>query len=198
MNKTDLQDAHARALQLTVDQVRSITIDQLGRPTPCADWDLAELLDHMTVQNHGFAAAAAGNGADEALWTTGVHREDPVSDYLDSADTVAHAFAEPDVTNRAFTLPELSQDKDFSGSQAITMHLVDSVVHAWDVARAIGHDIDPDEELIERTLRIAEQIPDGASRHEPGAHFGPRVALAAQHTALDRVVALFGRSPGWR
>ncbi|WP_345217755.1 TIGR03086 family metal-binding protein [Georgenia halophila] len=192
-----LQNAHVRAVDLTVDAVRPITTDQLARRTPCADWNLAELLDHMTVQNHGFAAAAAGAGADEDLWRTGAAREDPVSDYLKSARVVTAAFAAPDVADRSFSLPELSRDQEFAGSQAMTMHMVDSFVHAWDVARAAGRGLDPDPELIDRTLSIAEQIPDDEARRRPGAPFGPPLAVPAGAPPLDRLLALFGRSPAW-
>lgn len=165
--------------------------------TPCAEWNLAELLDHMTVQNNGFAAAAAGNGGDEKLWIAGTQRDDPVGDYVKSATAVTMAFAQSDVTERHFALPELSRDQTFIGSQAIAMHLVDSLVHAWDVARAIGRHIDPDETLTELALHIAEQVPDGETRLLPGSPFGPRTDPPANSTGLDRTLALLGRSPRW-
>lgn len=191
-----LRTAHAHAVQLTIDAALAISTDQLTWPTPCADWNLTELLDHMTVQNHGFAAAA-GNGSDEAVWTTGAYRHDPVSDYVMSAAAVTAAFAVSDVIDRPFSLPELSREQTFPGSQAITMHLVDSLVHAWDVARAVGHNIDPGQELLDQTLHIAEQVPDSEDRRQSSAHFGPRVALPANASDLDRVLTLFGRSPQW-
>lgn len=194
---TDGQALHARSVQLTVDAARSISPDQLALPTPCAEWNLAQLLDHMTVQNLGFAAAAAGNGADEAVWATGARRDDPVADYLDSAIAVTGAFATPDVLGRSLTLPELSSEHAFTGEQAIIMHTVDSVVHAWDVARAIGRSISPDPDLVQFTVDIAEQIPDGDDRAAPGAHFAPRVSVAGDVTAVERMLALLGRSPGW-
>ncbi|NDL56420.1 TIGR03086 family metal-binding protein [Phytoactinopolyspora mesophila] len=193
----DFQAAHPHAVQLTVDAVRSVSTDQLTNPTPCADWDLSLLLDHMTVQNLGFAAAAAGNGTDDAVWVTAGRRADPVADYLASATVVTQAFAEPGVVDRAFSLPELSRDRTFTGSQAIAMHTVDSLVHAWDVARSIGHDIHPDPDLIEATLALVEQIPDDETRRQPGAHFAPRLAVPSQASAFDRVLALLGRAPHW-
>ncbi len=192
-----IQILHAQAVQLTVDAAQPITPDQLTRKTPCAEWNLAELLDHMTVQNNGFAAAAAGIGQDDALWITGTQRDDPVGDYLKSATVVTAAFAESGVMHRQFALPELSRDQTFIGSQAIAMHLVDSLVHAWDVARTIGQDIDPDEELTDLALQIAEQVPDADDRSLPGSPFGPRTEPPANATGLDRTLALLGRSPQW-
>ncbi|MFJ6405663.1 maleylpyruvate isomerase N-terminal domain-containing protein [Streptomyces hydrogenans] len=42
----------------TVHLARRVTPDDLARPTPCAGWDLKDLLDLMTAQHHGIAAAA--------------------------------------------------------------------------------------------------------------------------------------------
>lgn len=192
-----LRATHTQSVQLTIDAVRSVSPGPLSRPTPCTEWNLAELLDHMTVQNFGFAGAAAGNGADETLWTTGAHRNDPIADYLASASAVTEAFAAPEALERPLWLPELSNEQQFTGEQAITMHTVDSIIHAWDVARSVGATIDPDSDLIGFTVQIGEQIPDGDDRYQPGAHFGPRVTDASQTTSLNRMLALFGRAPDW-
>ena len=51
--------ADAAAVQTTVRLVATVTDDQLTWPTPCAGWDLAALLNHMTDQHHIFATAAS-------------------------------------------------------------------------------------------------------------------------------------------
>ena len=192
-----LRTAHAQSVQLTIDAVRSVSPGQLSRPTPCTQWNLTELLDHMTVQNLGFAGAAAGNGADETLWTTGAHRNDPIADYLASATAVTEAFADQEALDRSLWLPELSKEQQFTGEQAITMHAIDSIIHAWDVARTIDTTIDPAGDLVEFAMKIGEQIPDGDDRQQPGSHFGPRTSGTSDETAWDRTLALFGRSSAW-
>ena len=62
----DVRPHHRTAVTASVDVVNAVTLDDLDRPTPCAGWNLADLLAHMTVQHYGFAAAARGNGADLA------------------------------------------------------------------------------------------------------------------------------------
>lgn len=193
----ELAALHAHSVELTIEAVQSIAPHQLTKPTPCAAWNLAELLDHMTVQNQGFAGAAAGHGANPSLWKTGTQRDDPIAGYLTSATTVADALAEPGVMDKPFALPELSRDQAFTGKQAITMHTIDSLLHAWDVARSIGQNIEPDPALTEFAITVGEQIPDDAERDKPGAHFGSRVAVPAESTVLGHALALFGRSPDW-
>src|ERR1700751_4741727 len=71
----------ARAVRASVQVVSQATTADLARPTPCSDWTRAELLAHMTAQHHGFAAAAAGNGANLVHWQTGAPVADPVGEY---------------------------------------------------------------------------------------------------------------------
>jgi hypothetical protein len=64
----DLRAPDAVAVRNSVAVVAQVTAADLGRPTPCAAWDLRALLAHMTVQHLGFAAAAEGNGASPDIW----------------------------------------------------------------------------------------------------------------------------------
>jgi uncharacterized protein (TIGR03086 family) len=74
---------------------------------------------------------------------------------------------------------------------------VDYVVHGWDVARCLGAGFEPDPGVLAAALKIAEAVPDGPSRLEPGAAFRPAVAAPGQAGALDQIVALLGRPPDW-
>jgi uncharacterized protein (TIGR03086 family) len=71
------------------------------------------------------------------------------------------------------------------------------VVHGWDVARCLGVGFEPDPEVLAVALRVAQAVPDGPGRLEPGSAFRPAVAAPAPAGPLDRIVALLGRSPDW-
>jgi uncharacterized protein (TIGR03083 family) len=83
----------ARAVRASVQIVSQASAADLARPTPCPGWTLAELLAHMTAQHNGFAAAAAGDGADLVHWQTGAPVDDPVGEYAAAAERVMAAFA---------------------------------------------------------------------------------------------------------
>lgn len=70
---------------------------------------------------------------------------------------------------------------------------IDSLLHAWYIARSVGQDIELDPALADFAINVGEQIPDDEDRNKSGAHFGPRVPLPYGETALGRVLALFGR-----
>jgi len=109
---------------------------------------------------------------------------------------VLDAFAADGALDRDFPLPEITSDQMFPARQAISFHLVDYVVHSWDVARTLGLPVDLDPALVDTALRVSQAVPGGAARLEPGAAFGPMVDCPGG-SGLDRIVALLGRSPGW-
>src|SRR4051794_8368790 len=89
----DIRERNRRAVRASADLVARMSADDLGRPTPCAGWTMADLLEHMTAQHHGFAAAAEGDGGDPSRWALAPTSDDPVADYLASVEVVLDAFA---------------------------------------------------------------------------------------------------------
>lgn len=114
----DMVELDARAVRASVAVVSLVQPADLSRATPCGDWTLAELLAHMTAQHYGFAAAAAGHGADLVRWQTGAPAADPVGEYAAAAERVLAAFAAADVLSREFALPQISAQLRFPAAEA--------------------------------------------------------------------------------
>ncbi len=184
----------ARAVRGSADLAAKATAADLSKPTPCRCWTLYGLLAHMTTQHYGFAAASRGD-ADPEKWKLLSLGDEPVRAYLDSADHVIDAFAAEGVADRAFPLPEF-RPEPFPAEQAIGFHLVDYVVHAWDVAKTLGADLTFDDEVLDAAHAVAAIVPAGPVRLAPGAAFGPEVPWEGG-SRLDQLVAYLGRSPAW-
>ncbi|PSL00425.1 uncharacterized protein (TIGR03086 family) [Haloactinopolyspora alba] len=182
----------ARQTAEVVDQVRA---GDLTRSTPCADWDLGELLAHMTAQHHGFAAAAAGRGEDPVAWQHPQLGDDPAATYRASVDAVVAAFAVDGLDEQLFAVPDFGPDVRLPAVQAVSAHLVDYIVHGWDVARSLDVPFEPDADAVRAALDVAEQIPDGPERREPGSPFAPAVPVSDGAAPLRRLLALLGRDP---
>ncbi|MFC0438342.1 TIGR03086 family metal-binding protein [Kutzneria buriramensis] len=187
----ELLAAHRVVVDASVAIVSQVQADDLGRPTPCAEWTLADLLAHMTAQHRGFAAAGRGHGGDHAAWEV---RPAGPDDYAVAAKDVLAAFAESEVPE--FELPEFQPVPHFPAAQAIGFHLIDYVVHGWDVARSLGLDYELAPEVAEPALRIALAVPNGDNRLAPGAAFAPALATS-DADPLRRILTALGRSPEW-
>lgn len=193
-----LRDLHARVIRDSATLVHRIAPADLARPTPCAAWTLADLLAHMTAQHHGFAAAARGDGGDPAHWEVRPADGDALARYGEAAERVVAAFAAVDGPDRAFDLPEFSRDRTLRAERAVGFHLIDYVVHGWDVARSLDLPYVPEPDVLAVALPIAEAVPGGEARKAPGGPFGPELPPAEGADPLDRILAVLGRRAGWR
>ncbi|MGH3531603.1 MAG: TIGR03086 family metal-binding protein [Mycobacterium sp.] len=197
----DIRPYHRIAVVASVDVVAAVTSKDLSRPTPCHGWNLLELLTHMTVQHHGFAAAARGGGADLATWQPATVADavaaDPAGSYAAAAADVLEAFAADGVLDTTFALPEFGPGATFPGALAVGFHFVDYVVHGWDVARAIGSSFELSADVLAAVLPLALAVPDGDFRTADGAPFGPAVTATDDASDLDRILRHLGRLPDW-
>ncbi|MGW7545666.1 TIGR03086 family metal-binding protein [Streptomyces sp. NPDC054770] len=191
----DMRQLDRQALLLTGQLVSRVKPGHLTRATPCVDWTLYGLLRHLVTQNRGFTASAHGAGQPWAVWREGDLGDDPAGAYEASADEATAAFAEDDVLERQFALPEVGEGFAVPGRTAIGFHLLDYVVHAWDIAVTIGAPWEPAAELTAAALRVAALVPDEG--RGPGAPFRRRLAVPDDAPPAGRLLALLGRDPSW-
>ena len=191
----DIRGLDRRALELTGEVISRVKPEHVRLATPCPDWTLYGLLRHLVSQNQGFAASARGAGEAWAVWHDGDLADDPAGAYAASADEVTAAFAEDGVLERRFALPEVGEGFAVHGRVAIGFHLLDYVVHAWDVAVTIGARWEPAGELTDAALRVATRVPDEG--RGAGAAFRRRIAVGDDAAPGDRLLALLGRDPSW-
>ena len=201
LTNQDVRSFHRTAVLASVEIVNRVTLADLPRPTPCAGWDLAQLLAHMTVQHQGFAAAARGHGADLARWDAAAVadavRADPVDTYSAAAADVLEAFADDSALEASFALPEFGPGAEVPGATAIGFHFVDYVVHGWDVARAIDAPFTLPVDVITAVMPLVLAVPDGDFRDSAVSPFARAIDAGEAGSDLDRALLYLGRSPDW-
>ncbi|WP_037074582.1 TIGR03086 family metal-binding protein [Pseudonocardia spinosispora] len=194
MPTIDLRPLHRLSLDLTTAVVDKVGQDDLTRDTPCAGWDLAALLGHMIGQNHGFADAAQHErDAPLGAFAPQPPGADLAAEWRVSADRTADAFASADL-DRAVLLPEVSLEHRLPIGMIIGFHLIDTVAHGWDVATALDLPYRPTGDLLNASLKIAEQVPTGHSREQPNSSFAPVIPSTDTDPWL-RTLTLLGRRP---
>jgi uncharacterized protein (TIGR03086 family) len=195
----DLRPLHRTALDDAGTLVGQIAAADLARPTPCAAWNLADLLAHMIGQHHGFAAAVRAGTASPAAYAPRPYT--PVR-WTESVRAVCDAFAAADLDG-ATVLVEIAPGA-LPLRRVVGAQLLDTVVHTWDVARALGRDHVPAADLVAVVAAVAAAVPDGELRDRPGAAFArsvpgrsvPGRSVSAPGTAWDRALARLGCDPG--
>lgn len=192
---TELRGNHADALAAARAVLSRVSTDDLTRTTPCQHWDLRLLIEHMIGQNEGFAAAVArGDAPVEAYAQRPVDDSDALIRGWD--ESVEHLLAAADASapDQPVRLVEITPDASFPAEAAVRMHLLDTVVHTWDVATALGEHYRPDQVLLELVAAGALQVPGGEARTRPGAAFAP----SRQTSTTDPwtlTLTRLGRSP---
>src|SRR5262245_33458682 len=107
--RNDADDPRAlftRALGLATDVVATIGLDQLDDPTPCRDFDVRQLLEHLVdvVERVG----EIGRGGDLSIRPTVVryvHDQEWLPAFCDAAAEAIDAWAHDSVLDRVVELP---------------------------------------------------------------------------------------------
>jgi uncharacterized protein (TIGR03086 family) len=167
--------------------------DGAACPTPCGPWTMRDLVAHMTVQQRGFARAVAGGQTTVADWDPEPATAD---DYRAASTGLLAAFAELTDPSAPVLLPEI-RDEPVPARIAVGFHLVDNVVHAWDVAVSVGSEVDLDAEVLQAAVAVARLVPDGTERERDSAAFAHALPVGEQASALDEILLLLGRDPKW-
>ncbi|MFI7675645.1 TIGR03086 family metal-binding protein [Actinophytocola sp. NPDC049390] len=177
----------ARAVDYALACLDAADGADLTRPTPCADWDLRALLDHVNDSLLALhEAAALGRVFPETADDTG---RDPIALVRDRATRLVGAWTPP-VPRREVALGELA----LTSAIVTTTGALEVVVHGWDVARACGADATVPDGLATELLDLVPLLVAAGDRP---ARFATPIATPFGAVSGDRLVALLGRHPRW-
>ncbi len=178
-----------RTLEDAERMVASVRPDELSKPTPCTDWNVRQLIEHMAGVNWAFAGAAGGQRPEGGSPGAAPSGEDPAGAYAASARAVLAAWRAPGTLERTLTLPF----GQMPGAQAIGFNIGDQLVHTWDLAKATGRERTLDVEACETTLERTRQFL-GPEARGPGRPFAPEVPCSEDAPLPDRLAAFLGRA----
>ncbi len=193
----DIRELDRRAMGVTARLISGLDPAQLGSPTPCERWLLADLLAHIVGQYHGFALAASGEPVGREVFRPRPVGENVAGAYTAAAALVTSAFAADGVLDRVFYLPEIGDGGPYPARAAIGFHFVDEVAHAWDLAMAVGAPIRFDDDVLARALSIAARVPNDPASRGDGFPFALGADPGPDAPTLDRIVTLLGRRADW-
>ena len=164
--------------------VGNISDDDLGRPTPCANFDVAGILEHMIGGASAFAPGFRGDGAPARPPTEG-----SVFDRWNAAmGTLMEAVHTPGGQDNTIASPF----GDVTGAYFARYVALDGITHAWDLATATGQSLNPPDALVAEIDAFARELLQPAMRD--GDTFAAAAEPPADATPLERLVAFTGRT----
>ena len=191
-NFDDARLALAQARWEFETRLSLVTADTWDLPTPCDEWTVRDLTAHLiggATMSRLLLNGASKDEAFEALFSLQIEG-DPKVAFAEATDAQAAAFNEPGAADRLCHHPL----RDVPGSEFIWMRVRDTLVHAWDLARAINADETLDGELIAVVWPMVEPIAPtlGAS-----GMFGTGTSGSLDATASpqQRLLDALGRRP---
>ena len=184
---TDLTDLFRRGVAEFDRRVQAITGDQWSNDTPCTEWNVRELVNHVAAEDLWTPPLLAGRTLEEVgdRFDGDVLGDDPAAVWAAARDDAVAVVADVDPVRRVHTTMG-----DIPASEYIAQLFADHVVHAWDLARGIGADATLDGELVAHTERMAR--PHEEMMRSSGV-FGDRVQPPAETDPQTRLLALYGR-----
>lgn len=159
--------------------LRSLTPADLGTQTPCADYNVGQLLDHLAGSITGIGKALGAPVADDAA-------KAPEARIADLAQPVLEAFYRRGL--------EGTVDMGFAELPATMVASIlnlEFLVHAWDFGKALGADLSVSDALTDYVEGLAQQTISDQVR--AGGSFAPAQQVAESASSLERLVAFTGR-----
>lgn len=165
--------------------------DEWDRPSPCQGWTALDVLGHLgTSVDMGISIL----GGRQPVWpdveTPGeLVAGDPAEWWQEKADRARAALVGADLDVEMDTPMGRRTVRDRLAFPAIDLY-----VHAWDIGRAVGIDLEIPAEVIEFAHRYIDPFPEEMVRGTSGA-FGPEIPVSEDATPTEAFVAWTGRQP---
>jgi uncharacterized protein (TIGR03086 family) len=174
--------------------VSAISHEELAHPTPCPNYDVAALIDHLVEAGHRVAALGRGETPPPGDESPHVALADAPAQLRRAAKEAAVAWDGESALTSTFTMP---WGEEYTGATLVDMYLTELATHAWDLAQATGQLDRLDGSLALPALDGARAMvkPQYRDMVGPGAPFGAEVPLSPSADDWERLAAFMGRDP---
>jgi len=182
---TDAASAAART-------VANTDSSQLGLPTPCTEWDVQALLNHLILwTSYSLEARAHGESVGQDLMDRDFAAEPGfAADYRAQLDAALAAWSDPAVWQQSLNV----MGSATPAADVAALNLAEMVLHGWDLAAATGQRYQVGDPAASAALQA---VAANAELFRQYKGFAEPVEVPETGSALDRVLALSGRDPAW-
>jgi uncharacterized protein (TIGR03086 family) len=184
----DIRELFRRACDGFGDKVRETGDDQWRLPTPCTEWDVRALVNHLVSENRWIPPILRGKTIEEVgdRFDGDIVGQEPKATWDEAAEDAKASVFEDGAMQRTVHL----SFGDHSGEDYISQVFCDLVIHGWDLARGIGADEAIDPELLDACDRIGTPM---VMEWKTYGAFGPDVTPPPGAGRQTRLLAAYGR-----
>ena len=188
MTDPELVDLHRRACAAFGERVRAVGAGDWDKPTPCEDWDVRELVNHVVGEDLWTGPMMEGRTIEEVgdRFAGDQLGDDPAAAWTEAQRQAEAAVGAPGAIQRTVHL----SFGDTPAQEYVMQLLGDHAIHAWDLATAIGADDRLDPGLVDA---IAAWFDDREDMYRGAGVIGPAVEPADPDDPQARLLARFGR-----
>ena len=187
----DPAGAYARALDATRRFVEGVREEQWKDSTPCSEWNVRELLNHIIYGTIWIEPIFAGKTLDEVgdRYEGDLVGADALASYDAAVASAKLAIAAPGAMEVVCHI----RRGDVSGAEYATSMFTDVFIHGWDLAKATGQDATLDTDLVQECYAVVEPRKE---RFRQSAAFGSgSVPDPSEGADLQtRLLAILGRA----
>jgi uncharacterized protein (TIGR03086 family) len=184
----------ARAAERFTEIVRNVKPDQLAHPTPCTDFDVRGLVNHLLFWGPPLLGAARREQVPppaESESDVDLVGEGWAADLVAYAERTAAAWGKP----AAWTgTTHMGGPMELPAELVGGMVAGELVVHGWDLARATGQRPEWDEDVLRY---VYDGVVANAEQGRELGAYGPEVPVPATASTLDKLLGASGRDPKW-
>ena len=178
----------AQVTEIVGALIESTTPEQLGLPTPCSEFSVKDLLDHLVLVMQRVAVLGDGGHWSDATKELAARESGHGEAFRSSAHDVMAAWTDAAKLEQMFEVPW----GELPGGPVLHTYTAELATHGWDLATAIGQEITIPDEALTGALFAAKMLP-GEGRDDPEFPFDPVVDPGADSPTLLQIAGWMGR-----
>jgi uncharacterized protein (TIGR03086 family) len=178
----------AKAVEAVGALIETVTYDQLSLPTPCTDFTVKDLVEHLAMVMQRVAILGNGgawNKVDESMFEM---ESGHAAAFQQGAHDTMEAWTDARKLERVIEVPFGA----LPGGAALLVYTAEVATHGWDLATALGTTIEIEDQFLHAALGAAKVLP-ADNRGEPGMPFDAVVEPAADAPILLHIAGWLGR-----
>jgi uncharacterized protein (TIGR03086 family) len=204
---TDPRPLFVAAVDIAAPVIAGVRSDQFSLASPCHNFDVKGLLDHLVFVLRRVAALGVGRDAftPEFLKTANLGHDDYAAAWMAAADEVDDVWSDDALLTSTVVLPWAT----LTGAEMLAMYVSEITTHTWDIAKATGQQPKWDNEVCRLsldTMRLHLPMADRTPMWEAfkasvptNMQFDPpfanAVAVSEDAALIDQLMAWTGRQP---